>query len=360
MNKKFLYVCYASSDYYARETGISILGFLDNNTDYEPDKLFILDYGILPHNKEKLNGIAYSYGKRIEYIDAKPLLEKIQADFKIDNFRGSLATYSRAFIDKLMPEYVERLLYIDSDTVVIGSVSELKDFDMGEAVMAGCVSEGFTNRIRTGDLTLYSGNKKYITCGIVLFNLCNWRKNNCFHMISSILRKKKRYPCADQTLINNSIPESLLKHIPRKYNYIFHIYNKKQEPFWMRIGGINTPEEIKEAIDNPIVIHYLGSPVNRPWYDNCKSRRADDYYRYKQLSPWNSDPLYALSEYKKSIKGLHKKLGYWIHQQEIHRSSFAFVQTISKTRKVIGEIIRKINHTMPLPSEGIEEFDNIP
>lgn len=359
MNRKSLYVCYASSDYYARETGISLLGFLDNNPDYEPEELFILDYGILPHNKEKLNSIVSNYGKRIEYIQAKQILEKIQEDFILDNFRGSLATYSRAFIDKIIPEYVEKLLYIDSDTVVVGSVSDLKNFNMGDAVMAGCISEGFTNRIRTGDITLYSGNKIYITCGIVLFNLSNWRKNDCFHMISTVLRKKKRYPCADQTLINNAIPEDLLKRIPRKYNYIFHIYNQKQEPFWMGISGTNTKEEIKEAIDNPIIIHFLGSPVNRPWYDDCTSRRADDYYKYKQISPWSSDALYSLKEYKASLKGYHQKIGYWIHQQEIHRASFTLVQAISKTRNTIGKVIKKITKAKPLPSEGIEDYDKM-
>lgn len=359
MDKKPLYVCYASSDYYARETGISMLSFLDNNSDYEPRELFILDYGILPHNKEKLNCIASDYGKRIEYIAAKPILEKIQSDFGMDNFRGSLATYSRAFIDKIMPEYVERLLYIDSDTVVVGSVTELKNFNMGDAVMAGCFAEGFTHRIQTGNIKLYSGNQIYITCGVVLFNLDNWRRNDCFHMISSVLQKKKRYPCADQTLINNAIPEHLLKRLPRKYNYTFHIYNQKQEPHWMAIGNVNTNSEIKDAIETPIVIHYLGSPINRPWYDGCISRRAEAYYRYKRQSPWSSDQLYSLNEYKNSINGYHKKFGYWMHQQEIHRSSFTLVQIISKTHYIIGKIIKKITGAKPLPSEGIEDFDNI-
>lgn len=356
MNNPKLYICYASSDYYARETGVSLLGFLDNNPDYEPEEIFILDYGILPQNKEKLDGIASAKGKRINYLPAKAILEKIQEKCNLSNFRGSLATYSRAFIDKIMPEYVDRLLYIDSDTVVVGSVSELENFDMDNSVMAGCVAELFSDEIHRGHIKLYTGNSWYINCGIVLFDLSNWRKFNCFERISDVLKIKKRYPCADQTLINNALPQAMLKRMPRKFNYTFHTYHPKQEPFWMSIGGVNNKNEINEAIDKPVIIHYPGSPVNRPWYEGCLSRRANDYYRYKSQSPWKDDKLYSLDEYKNSLEGFSRKFGYFIHQQEIHRSSYGLVRNLTLIRNAMGRFIRKIlNQT--LPSEGKENCD---
>lgn len=358
MNHKLLYACYASSDYYARETGISMLGFLDNNPNYEADVIFILDYGILPPNKEKLNGIASRYQKHIEYLPAKTILEGIQKELNLENFRGSLATYSRAFIDKIIPDYVERLLYIDSDTVVVGSVDELKSFDMGDAVMAGSVAELFTESMRKGNFKLYTNNQIYITCGIVLFDLYNWRNSGCYQMIERILRVKKRFPCADQTLINNAIPQELLKRLPRKYNYTTHTYNVHQEPKWLAIGNINSAQEIRDAIERPVIIHYPGSPVNRPWYDESESRRNDDYYKYKKLSPWKDDPFYSIKDYKSSLRGFHQKFGYWIHQQEIHRRSFAFVRGFIKSRDAISNCIRFIFHRQPLPSEGMEKIDN--
>lgn len=357
MNNNKLYICYSSSDYYARETGISLLGFLDNNPDYEPEEIFILDYGILPPNKNRLNQIVEAYDKRIVYLPAQSILMKIQEDYNLSDFRGSLATYSRAFIDKIMPGYVERLLYIDSDTVVVGSVSELKDFDMGDAVMAGCVSELFTEQLTKGIFKLYSGNSWYITCGIVLFDLNNWRRLNCFEKITAILKIKKRFPCADQTLINNALPQSSLKRFPRKFNYSFHTYHPKQEPFWMSIGGVNTNNEINEAIENPVIVHYPGSPVNRPWYEGCQSRRANEYYRYKSQSPWRNDNLYSLNEYKNTLKGFSKNFAYFIHQQEINRSSYFFVRSLILLKNSIGRISRKIlNRT--LPSEGKELCDS--
>ena len=64
-----MYICYSVNDFYAREAGISLLGFLDNNPDYKPDEIFFIDYGIHPANRGRLDGIAAHYGKRITYLN---------------------------------------------------------------------------------------------------------------------------------------------------------------------------------------------------------------------------------------------------------------------------------------------------
>lgn len=359
MSKKELYICYASSDYYARETGISLIGFLDNNPDYEHEVIFILDYGILDSNKEKLNGIVASHRKRIEYLPAKSILEDIQKELDLKDFRGSLATYSRAFIDKIMPEYVERLLYIDSDTVVVGSVSELKNFDMGEAVMAGCIANLECEQIKKKRYKLYSGNQIYITCGVVMFDLVNWRKADCYKMVVEILRKKKRLPTADQTVINNAIPERLLKVLPRKYNYASHFYHPRQEAKWLLAGHYLQKDEVDEAMSHPSIIHFLGGAVNRPWYENSQTRRKEDYFRYKVLSPWKDTPLYSDDEYYASLKTSSQKFGHWILMQKIHRSSYLFVRMIIDVRNGISRFVRKVLRKPSPPSEGIESIDNV-
>lgn len=313
MNKK-IYICYASSDFYSRETGISLLGFLENNPDYEPDKVIILDYGILDHNKGKLNSIAGKYGKQIEYVDAKSIMEKVQDELQLSNFRGSLATYSRAFIDRLMPKDVDNVLYIDSDTVVVGSISDVYEIDMENKCMAGIIHTGFYDGYHDDELKLLTGNEKYYGCGIVLFNVSNWRKYRCYDMISETLKSKKNYTYADQTLINNSIPEKLLQKLPLQFNYTSHTYNPNWESKMLLQGGWYTSQEAEYAIQHPVVIHYPGSPVNRPWYEGCLSYRKNDYIKYKSISPWSEDPLLSLNEYYQSNSGIGGRFALFLLQ----------------------------------------------
>ena len=346
-----LYICYASSDYYARETGISLIGFFENNPQYEPNEVFILDYGILPASKEKLNDIASQYEKSIHYLPAKQILENIQCNLGLKDFRGSLATYSRAFIDKILPEYVNRLLYIDSDTVVVNCVGDLNSFEMGEACMAGIVTEVYSTLIKEGKMNLYSGNSRYFGCGVVLFDLTNWRRHNCYERIAKMLNIKKIYPCADQTLINNSLPESYFCKLPRKYNYNTHIYGKRFERALLNKGSWNSQSEIEEAIAEPVVVHYPGNPVDRPWYKKCTSRRKDDYFKYKTMSPWSEDLLYDNPDNKGRFS---KKFGGFIHSLETKDNLYWLLITINGVRKAFGGLLRSFGVLAALPNEGVE------
>ena len=349
-----LYACYATSDYYARETGISMIGFFENNPDYEPDEFFILDYGVLDENKMKLDGIAAKYGKKITYLPAKQILEEIQSKLNLKDFRGSLATYSRAFIDKIMPQYVERLLYIDSDTVVIGSISELKSFAMGNACIAGIISSGFSHQIKHKKLKLYSNNSLYYGCGIVLYDLQNWRSRGCFEKIKEMLNIKKEYPCADQTLINNSLEESCFKKLPLKYNYTTHTVSVAFENGILKRDGFYTSKEIYIAKNHPVVIHYPGSPLTRPWFEGCQSRKKEEYYQIKQMSPWSTDKLYDSSIYRAgNIKG-RKLISYYIHQLEIKTHSYYLATLIINMRSLVGEFLRFLGIYQKIPSEGLE------
>lgn len=353
MNKRKLYICYASSDFYARETGISMIGFFENNPDYEPKEFFILDFGILPPNKQKLDGIAKKYGKDITYLPAKQVLEDIQKKLNLKDFRGSLATYSRAFIDKIMPEYVERLLYIDSDTVVVGSISELKSFEMGSACMAGIVSEGFSTQMMRGEFKLYSGNKAYYGCGIVLFDIPNWKRKKCFDRIVKLLTIKKNYPCADQTLINNALSEDCFRRLPRRYNYNTHYLSIPMEKEKLKVGGWYSDEEIEDTIKNTIVVHYAGNPIYRPWYADCISRKKEDYLKYKSMSPWSSDPLFSMKEIA-CTKGLKGRFNAFVQSIETTSDKTFLLTFVHLLRVFVGKPLRAIGILSELPNEGIE------
>ncbi|MBO4563955.1 MAG: hypothetical protein J5720_00810 [Bacteroidaceae bacterium] len=288
-----LYLCYSINDFYAREAGISMLSFLDNNPDYEPDEVFFIDYGIVPANKERLNSIAARYGKRVTYLNGKPVTAAMKRQFpNYSAWKGSMAACIKPFFDKIMPEYVERLLYLDADTIVAGSVEELQHIDMGDAVVAGTISNSEGHRLLTNQYQLYSGNKIYMGSGVLLFDLKNWRRENCYQRVVDVLGKKKRFRLPDQMLINNAIPERLMKVLPQKYNYVTHSFHPWQEYQMMMEYDIYTAEECREAIDHPVIIHYLtGWMLARPWHKGCRSHRKEEYYHYKALSPWKDTPL---------------------------------------------------------------------
>ena len=202
-----LYLCYSINDFSIMEAGISLLSFLMNNPGYEPDEVFFVDYGIHPRNKERLGEIAARYGKHVTYLDGKPMTDRVKREFPhLGAWRGTMAPNAKAFMDKIVPSYVDRLLFLDADTLVTGSVADLQSLDMGGAALAAVPQAWTTAQIRSGQLKLYSGSDFYFNSGVLLYDLNVWRREDCHQMVIDMLRTKKQLYSPDQTLLNNAIP----------------------------------------------------------------------------------------------------------------------------------------------------------
>lgn len=322
-----------------------MIGFFENNPDYEPEEVFFLDYGIHPYNKQRLNEIADRYGKRVTFLNAKAVTDVVKREFPdLKGWRGSMAPNAKCFVEQIFPDYVERLLFIDADTIVAGSVAELKTIDMnGSALGVVPVNLG-VDEIRKGKLKLANGNQIYFNSGVLLFNLPVWRRENCHQMIIDMLNKKIDLDWPDQNLLNNAIPERLIKTLPLKYNYLSHYYHPRQERGWLRIGHYYSEEEIEEAISHPAIIHYLGGGwiLARPWYRDCRSSKSGYYLHYKALSPWKDSPLTKSNEDTHPPQGFSQKADYWLMKLQGECPYFHLVRMIDTVYSFINLKIDKI------------------
>ena len=338
-----LYVCYSINDFFAREAGISLVGFFENNPDYEPEEVFFLDYGIHSINKQKLDSIAAHYGRRITYLKAKPITTRIKSEFPhLKGWRGTMAPNAKAFVDEIMPDYVQRLLFIDADTVVAGSVRELMHIDMGGAalgVVPACIKKKDLTKKR---LKLENGNQLYFNSGVLLYDLDNWRRENCHQMILDMLHKKINLDWPDQNLLNNAIPERIIKCLPLKFNYLSHYYHPIQELSMLHRGDVYSEQEIEEAIHHPAIIHYLGGWVMaRPWYEGCRSSLSEEYLRYKALSPWKDTPLFIHGTDTKPPTNFRGKLSYWQMSQYSKCHSYRMTRLTDRLCNTIFRIMDK-------------------
>ena len=109
-------------------------------------KFFILDGGIKLDSKRKIeNSLKLFDNFSVEYIDmAKYNLKKFP-----DTTQYSVNTFSRYFISELSLGF-DKVLYLDSDTIVNSDISELYDEDL-EMYPIGVVLEDF-----------YKKNAKYL------------------------------------------------------------------------------------------------------------------------------------------------------------------------------------------------------
>ena len=123
MDRECMNVVYASNDGYARHLGTSLYSLLDRNRDFAEISVYVLTLGLSEENQGKLREIAEHFGRRLIFLNLDDLLERI--GYEVDTGGFDISVMLRLFMGDMLPESVERVLYLDCDTVVLQSLKHL-------------------------------------------------------------------------------------------------------------------------------------------------------------------------------------------------------------------------------------------
>ena len=322
-----MFVSYSSSDSYAIHTGISIYSLLLNNKELKELTVFLIDLGISDDNKGKIQKIVDQFNRKLVILklDEENVSNYLGAN--IPKHYGSYATYVRLCAPIMYPDYVHRILFIDSDIIIQGSLDEVFSCNMESHVVAGVrarVLRGtYGATLSKEEELIIQSHRNYINCGFLLVDIDNWKRYDFSERIKQTAKELKDFTFKDQTILNAALSEELVHVLPCKYNYVLHgnpIYLIKK---WSNNYRGYSQDEILEASQRPIVIHYAGDEI-RPWFKENTSCLASCYYHYKKLSPYADYPLdtiFSLDKYRKQnsivklffllhLKTNHKRIGY--------------------------------------------------
>lgn len=209
----------------------------------------------------------------------------------------SASTYARLFIPQLLRDY-DKVIFIDSDTVVKADVSQLLDVEIGsnlvaavkDIVMEGFVQFGTMSNSDDGVMpageylrkTLCMENPgEYFQAGLIVFNINQMIKENTFSDLMFTLKTKK-YWFLDQDIMNK-VFYGKVYFLPLEWN-VYH-GNGNTKDFFPNLK-FSTYMAFLKARMNPKMIHYAGE--KKPW----KSARVDfydDFIENIKNTPWESD-----------------------------------------------------------------------
>lgn len=276
-------IAYACDDNYMEQTAVSILSLIRNTK--EPLRIFIIDMGIKNSSKKKLKSMINSNPKiGLEFIDKTILFGDFSAE---TTKRHTNSVYAKIFFSKI--EKIEKIIYLDSDTVINGNIKSLWEIDMEGRAIAGVETIcDFQIKKMLG----LSVDDIFINDGIVLIDLVKWRlekyEEKCIEFI-----KKYNYnpPVLSEGTINVICKNDILKISP-SFNLMSSFIFFKPKDLNI-LAGKKLYDEIvfRESIKSPIIIHYLASFYNRPWNKECKHPLKNLYLDYKKETPWSDSPF---------------------------------------------------------------------
>jgi lipopolysaccharide biosynthesis glycosyltransferase len=279
-------VFYFTSDLFASVAATSIVSLLENNKTANEITFYIIDDGITGENKEKLTTMIASYGRTVRYIVAPDPSELFDFPFKSRYQMGH--SYVRMAIGTLLPETVDRVIALDSDTLITGDITELWNLDMGENILAG-VADCMNLKAYRRQFGL-SGEEFYCNAGVFLIDLKKWREQKVEEKIKNVIKKKNgNVFFFEQTLMNYSCKGKIYKLHP-KYNCytLFFAFDYKNLIRWRKPTIFYTEKEVAEAKEKSTIIHFTRNfyMLSRPWVKGCDHPVSLEYQNYKKLTAW--------------------------------------------------------------------------
>lgn len=285
-------IVYSSSDSYCEIAGISILSLLENNKAVEEINLFMIDNSISAENKSRLEQMVAGFGRKLTYL-MPPDIEKL-SHTTINVGRWNISTFYRLFLPTMLPETVNRVLFIDCDTLVLQDLSSLWEMDMGDKWIYGVDDcRGAAYRTNLG----LEKTANYINNGVMLIDIQAWRKNNVEQMFLQFIESHQ----GDITFVDQGVQNGVLSKLNRsgllhpKYNCltVFFDFDYNNLIKLRRPPVPGDPKEYKEATDNPAIVHFQSCFRSglRPWVVGCKHKYAPAFLSYKAMSPWKDEPM---------------------------------------------------------------------
>lgn len=177
----------------------------------------------------------------------------------------TLATFYRLFIPILLPEDIERIIYIDTDIVIINDLRELYMLDFDES-FAAVVDPAPAIRYDLGITEPYG----YFNAGVLLINLQAWRSQQISEKALVFVGQfPEKCLYVDQCALN-AVSIGHWKKLDVRYNlmgqYVPNLLLSQYEAF----------------LDDKVIVHFN---IIKPWDRLCQMRLKFLYFHYFSLSP---------------------------------------------------------------------------
>ncbi len=290
-------IVYTFDNNYFEVSLVSILSLLKTNKQIN---LYIIDCGIDKKNIKIIYNLCKKYDAKLVIREAKGFENRIPV--KIDVLNWSFVCFIRLFFEELLPD-LDRVLHIDCDTLVKGNLHNIYSIDLKDKICGGCYDCVPSTKKAAG----LKKEDQYISNGFLLFNLDLMRKEHITEQfIQYIVDKKGILPHLDQDVLNDVLKNRIMILAPC-YNVmsITSVYGTDACDFFDKKEPYYSKSEIREALDNPIIIHYVGYKyISRPWAQPCFHPNNKEWiHYYKELFPDGK-----LLKYKKKKGGLFREI----------------------------------------------------
>lgn len=239
---------------------------LFNSNENENIKVYILSDDISNEDKENIRRSIKKFKREVEFITID---SAIYNDFKTGHHFTS-AIYYRFLIPEIFKNKYEKVLYIDSDTLILDDLTSLFKIDIKDFYL-GAVEHVEFDHYESLKLDKSNG---YFVSGTILFNVKRWNDSNIHLKLLDFLKDNDSVLMPDQDALNVVI-NGEWKHLDQRYAVLTSQIDAVDSNYLL---------EYKKSIQSPIIIHFSG--YSKPWHFRNKHKYKREFKKYLKMTPF--------------------------------------------------------------------------
>lgn len=263
----YIHVCFALHDEYgnySKYLGIAIKSIFENTNS----KIYIhilCDGTISDINKNRFFFLAKEYSQELKFYQ----IDTTSFTSLKNRVAGlSIGTLFRLKMIDVLPDYLQRVIYLDDDLLVNMDIKELWDIDLTDYVLAACRDPGISSvpELPYPCVAGWVSSDDYFNAGVMVINMTKLRLVDCFtDKCLEFLKRNPKCSLVDQDVFNVFFKNKVI-YLPKCYNLFTRNLRKE-----------------KDNIHNGIC-HYAADyvdPAQLSWFDKM-------FFRYWEQTPWNT------------------------------------------------------------------------
>jgi lipopolysaccharide biosynthesis glycosyltransferase len=272
-------VCNINNDY-IRHCAVMLRSLRDFNPRQDLD-VFIVHSQLESDERARLVGYLNSFLPSVSFLQVD---EALLQGFP-ESAHVKLASYYRLLLPEILPCVLDRIIYLDSDLIVTGSLDDLWTLPLEGHLLAAVSDRNLdAQRKRLG----LGSDSPYFNAGVMTFQLSEWRKLDVASRGLAFARNNPgKLDNCDQDVLNHLFEnQGLIIH--QRWNAMSHLWGLDRQ--WLAAQGGLSQEE-REAQADPAIIHFAGAGFAKPWHHKCPHPWKERYRAILDETPWAGTPL---------------------------------------------------------------------
>lgn len=272
-----IHIVACADNNYIPQAGILFYSIIKNNPNEEFTFHLVIDDSVTPKSKQDIKRTIRNNTVCFYQIDSTVIGKLPRLDDSNSKSYITKATYYRLFLTAFLPNNIEKMIYLDCDMLVLGSLTDLWMTQIDDYAVAAVMDMSEVLPEKYERLN-YKKEKGYFNAGMLLINLNFWRNNKLLEQYLNFIDKyPERILLHDQDVLNYVLQDKK-KSLSLIYNVQDGFYRVKKE-----FDYTSCKDEVESAIRHPVILHYSGQ---KPWNWNCDHPLKYLFKKYKDETLW--------------------------------------------------------------------------